>query len=77
MASNVVNTAIILQINACSLKTIDVDKNNMVQFKSLHGGWLLKELHIITVCEGWRNASIEDKDLSYDRRVMPGHNSQT
>ena len=53
-------TATVLQINARSLKTIDANKNKMVQFKSLVA---LKEAHIITVCESWLNPSIEDKDI--------------
>ena len=52
--------ATILQINARSLKTIDGQKNKMIQFKSLVH---LREPHIVTVCETWLVDAIKDDDI--------------
>jgi hypothetical protein len=54
------DTATVLQINARSLKTIDADKNKMLQFKALVE---LKEADIISVCETWLHDDIDDEDI--------------
>lgn len=54
------HTAKVLQINACSLKTIDDTKHKMVQFKALVH---LKAASIVMVCETWLNDGIKNKDI--------------
>ena len=50
----------ILQINARSLKTVNQNKNKLVQFKSLVA---TKSPHIVSICETWLNKTVEDKDI--------------
>ena len=50
----------VLQINARSLKTVDQNKNKLVQFKSLMA---LKQPHVVSICETWLNKSVLNKDI--------------
>jgi len=54
------DTAVVLQINAQSIKTIDREKNKLVQFQSLVD---LKAPDIISVCESWLIEAIKDNDI--------------
>ena len=50
----------IIQINARSLKTVDYNKNKLVQFKTLMA---IKKPHIASICETWLTKKIKDKDI--------------
>ena len=50
----------IIQINARSLKTVDQNKNKLVQFKTLVA---LKSPHVVSICETWLNKSVKNKDI--------------
>jgi exonuclease III len=50
----------VLQVNARSLKTVDQNKNKIVQFKSMIA---LRKPHIVSVCETWLTKKINSKDI--------------
>ena len=60
-----INSLRVLQINARSLKTVDQNKNKLVQFKSLMA---LKKPHVVSICETWLNSTVKNKDLLSSKR---------
>jgi hypothetical protein len=59
-----------IQLNARSIKTVDKQKNKIIQFRTLVA---LKKPHVISVCETWLNKKVKTKDILGDNKDYKIH----